>query len=126
MKCISKFEEGVNFDLIKKNIEGKCIFLDENLACTIQDVKPFDCTLWPLTIDFNPDDESVDVYLGADCLAGQELEKSNQLGEWIDGQRERLAAFVNDLTTSELHSYCSMADIPDPKYLFTIRREPRE
>ncbi|MFX0101906.1 MAG: YkgJ family cysteine cluster protein [Candidatus Hodarchaeota archaeon] len=120
--CRSKFEKGVCYAVIKKDKMGKCIFLDENLACTIQDIKPFDCTLWPLTIDYDTTTDSVDVYLGAECLAGQELEKKNQLGEWIESQKERLTNFVNDLSLRELFCYSSMDDIPNPKYLFTIQR----
>ncbi|MFX0135068.1 MAG: YkgJ family cysteine cluster protein, partial [Candidatus Hodarchaeota archaeon] len=64
----------LKFKVIKK-INENCVFLENRRFCQINDVKPFDCKIWPLTYDYFPKENKLVIYLG-ECPLTKKMPKS--------------------------------------------------
>ncbi|MFX1453402.1 MAG: YkgJ family cysteine cluster protein [Promethearchaeota archaeon] len=90
--------EPLHFKVIKK-INEKCVFLKNRRFCLINEVKPFDCKIWPLTYDYFPKENKLVIYLG-DCPLTKKIPKS-----WINSTIEEIKKELKKRTKEELISY---------------------
>ncbi len=91
-------DEPLKFKVIKK-INKDCIFLENRRYCRINEVKPFDCKIWPLTYDYFPKENKLVIYLG-DCPLTKKMPKS-----WIESTIEEIKKELKKRTKEELISY---------------------
>ncbi len=73
-----------------KNVEGRCVFFKDN-RCTIYDYRPIGCSLYPIVIEA----ETGDVTLDRECplsaaTTPEELSKARRLARLILGELARV------------------------------------
>jgi hypothetical protein len=122
-KLFEKFKvEGLNgeyFYKISKKNNGKCIFLRDNKSCLIQNVKPLDCILWPLTFDYMQKTKEIIIYIG-NCFSITEMKRMKILNNWIQDQKKLLLSRIKEYSTSELIAYTSLYGAPNLRVLESI------
>jgi Fe-S-cluster containining protein len=119
----SKFITGLPYFLINKKKNGECIFLKGDKSCLIQPVKPLDCLFWPLTFEFNPHTNELDILLG-DCFFTKQIKKLGILEEWVAKEKENLIKQLPNFSRNELIAYNSMTNISKFTLIFTITLPP--
>jgi Fe-S-cluster containining protein len=115
----SKFVTGIPYYLINKKENGECIFLKEDKSCLIQPVKPLDCLFWPLTFEFNPNTDELDILLG-DCFFTKQIKKARILKEWVAKEQENLIKQIPNFSRDDLIAYNSLPNIAKFHLIFTI------
>ena len=110
---------GLTYYVIQKKKNGECIFLQKDKSCLIQPIKPLDCIFWPLTFEFDPTTNEIDILLG-DCFFIREIKKLGLLEEWLAKEKENLLQKIRNFSKNDLISFNSLDNIPKFKLLFSI------
>ena len=110
---------GITYYLIPKKKNGECIFLQKDKLCIIQPVKPLDCLFWPLTLEFDPKANEIDILLG-DCHFIREIEKLGILEEWVAKETEKVIQQLPNFSKNDLIAFNSMDDVPYLKLVCSI------
>ncbi|NHI93906.1 MAG: hypothetical protein EAX96_15565 [Candidatus Lokiarchaeota archaeon] len=100
------------FYTITKQANDQCIFLSEKGECYIQDVKPIDCLLWPLTFDYEEGVKKLILYVG-NCELVKYLKKIDILEEYIQDTKKILLDNLSSFNESELIAYSKLLHAPE-------------
>jgi hypothetical protein len=82
-------------------------------------VKPLDCLFWPLTLEFDPKANEIDILLG-DCHFIREIEKLGILEEWVAKETEKVIQQLPNFSKNDLIAFNSMDDVPYLKLVCSI------
>jgi len=102
--------------LISKKEDGKCFFLQSDNSCQIQEVKPMDCLMWPLTFEFDPITNEITLCLGS-CTVTSYLRKNRILKRWLREEVEILIKNLYKFSKDDLINYNLLPDIKNPVFL---------
>ncbi|KUK77765.1 MAG: hypothetical protein XD93_0110 [candidate division WS6 bacterium 34_10] len=98
VKCFDSFRKNNNGDRILEEIP-RCKFYKNN-RCSIQDIKPFDCLLYPIKILYMPNNKKFKIVLSLDCPFIKYLSNAKMLQ-----LENKIIDFFTDLDTDVLAEY---------------------
>jgi uncharacterized protein len=82
--------------------DGKCIFLNEDNSCRVQEVKPTQCLTFPFHHDFMQDEESYEKYVRSYCPGSKdETAPLHDLKEISEQSNENAVAKFIHLSETE-------------------------